>query len=129
MPEHDKLAETDELAPPPEEAVPVQPAEPVQTRVAAGRLLSLDFFRGQYSARAIQGGRPYPGKGDWRLAGLYYGTAVRLCAGTALAIIGLLGTLVLLARRAIWPLALLALPPLPIQETRVATAQTTRRGT
>ncbi len=73
---------------------------------------ALDFFRGPYSARAIQGGRPYPGKGDWRLAALYYGSAVRLCAGTALAIAGLLGTVVLLARRAVWPLALLALPPL-----------------
>ena len=35
-------------------------------------------IRGPYSARAIQGSTFYPGKGDWRLAWLYYRTAARL---------------------------------------------------
>jgi len=71
---------------------------------------ALAFYRGPYSARAIQGGKPYPGEQNWRMAWLYYSTAARLCAGPWLAILAALGTLAALAKRAFWPLLLLALP-------------------
>ncbi len=70
----------------------------------------LDFYRGPYSARAIQGDRYYPGKGNWAMAWLYYRTAVRLCAGWFLALLALGGAVAALAKRVFWPLALLALP-------------------
>jgi len=41
---------------------------------------------------------------------LYYRTAVRLCAGWFLALLALGGAVAALAKRVIWPLALLALP-------------------
>jgi 4-amino-4-deoxy-L-arabinose transferase-like glycosyltransferase len=70
----------------------------------------LFFYRGPYSAAAIQGNAFYPGKQDWRMAFLYFRTAVQLCAGPALAVMALAGAVVALARRAFWPLLLLALP-------------------
>jgi 4-amino-4-deoxy-L-arabinose transferase-like glycosyltransferase len=70
----------------------------------------LEFYRGSYSARAIQGGASYPGKGDWRTAWLYYRTAAQLCAGPWLALLAVAGVLAALARRVFWPLLLLALP-------------------
>jgi len=72
----------------------------------------LDFYRGPYSPLAIQGNADYPGRGDWRAAWLYYLTAARLVAGPGLAIIGCIGAIFALLRRAFWPLILLALPPL-----------------
>lgn len=71
---------------------------------------ALDFIRGPYSARAIQGSTYYPGKGDWGLAWLYYRTSAALCAGPGLALVGTAGVLAALARRAFWPIVLLALP-------------------
>ncbi len=71
---------------------------------------ALDFYRGPYSAHTIQAGKPYPGKGDWYLAGLYYGVALRLCVGLGLACVAIAGAVAALARRVFWPLALLALP-------------------
>ena len=44
---------------------------------------ALDFYRGPYSPRAIQGNAAYPGRDDWREAFLYYRTAAQLCAGPA----------------------------------------------
>jgi len=73
---------------------------------------SLDFIRGPYSARAIQGSFTYPGLHDWRLAWLHFRTAVQVCAGPGLVALGLAGVAVCLFRRAVWPLVLLALPPL-----------------
>jgi hypothetical protein len=70
----------------------------------------LEFYRGQYSAMAIQGSAPYPGRGNWRLAELYFRTAVELCAGPGLWWVGLAGVIASLAKRAIWPVVLLALP-------------------
>jgi len=70
----------------------------------------LEFYRGPYSARAIQGIAPYPGKGDWWTAWLYFRTAAQLCAGPGLALMAIAGAAASLARRAFWPLALLALP-------------------
>jgi hypothetical protein len=72
---------------------------------------ALDFYRGPYSAAAIQGGKPYPGYGDWAAAVNYYQTAVRLVAGPGLPPMALAGVVVALVRRAFWPVALLALPP------------------
>jgi hypothetical protein len=70
----------------------------------------LSFYRGPYSARAIQGNAPYPGKGDWAEAFLYFRTAAQICAGPCLPLIALAGALAALFRRAFWPLLLLALP-------------------
>jgi hypothetical protein len=72
----------------------------------------LDFYRGPYSARAIQGKATYPGMHDWRTAAAYYTAAARLCAGSVLAAAGILGFAYSALRRAFWPLALLAVPPL-----------------
>ena len=73
---------------------------------------ALAFYRGPYSARAIQRGQFYPGLHDARQAWLYYSTAVRLCAGPGLALMAVAGTVVALVRRAFWPVILLSLPPL-----------------
>jgi hypothetical protein len=70
----------------------------------------LDFYRGPWSARAIQRGADYPGKGDWPLAFLYYRTAAQLCAGACLPLIALVGVVAAVYRRAFWALLLLALP-------------------
>jgi hypothetical protein len=71
----------------------------------------LAFYEGPWSARTIQGGKSYPGRGDWHTAVLYYRTAARLAAGAPLFWMGLAGAFAALARRALWPLLLLALPP------------------
>jgi hypothetical protein len=71
---------------------------------------ALDFYRGPYSARAIQSNKPYPGRGDWGAAWFYYRNAVQLCAGPTLVFMALAGAVAALAKRAFWPLALLALP-------------------
>ena len=69
------------------------------------------FYNGPYSALAIQGDRPYAGKGNWRLAWLYVGTAAELGAGPGLALTGCVGIAAALWKRAWWPVALLALTP------------------
>jgi hypothetical protein len=71
----------------------------------------LYFFRGPYSALVIQGKSAYPGRGDWRAAAHYFFAAGRLVAGWPALSIGAAGLLLAAARRAIWPLVLLALPP------------------
>jgi hypothetical protein len=71
----------------------------------------LAFYRGPYSPRAIQRGLPYPGLHDLRMAWLYYRTAVQLCASPGLSLMAIAGVVVALARRAFWPLLILALPP------------------
>jgi hypothetical protein len=73
---------------------------------------ALDFYNGPNSAMAIQGGAPYPGHGDWRLAIQYFGTAAKLVCGWPLVWLGGIGAAVALWRRAIWPAVLLALWPL-----------------
>ncbi len=72
----------------------------------------LDFYRGPYSAKAIQGSANYPGLNDWGAAMLYYRTAVGLIAGWTTVVIGLAGAAFLLWKRAWWPVTLLALPAL-----------------
>ncbi|HLK63517.1 MAG TPA: glycosyltransferase family 39 protein [Bryobacteraceae bacterium] len=74
-----------------------------------------DWYNSPYSARAIQGDAPCPGRGDWHAAWYYYRNAVQLCAGGVLPLLALAGLVVVafrsLARRAlIFPLILLAVP-------------------
>jgi hypothetical protein len=71
----------------------------------------LYFYRGPWSALAIQGNLPYPGKGDWRMATHYFFAAGRLVAGLPALGIGALGTVVALTRRVIWPVLFLLIPP------------------
>jgi 4-amino-4-deoxy-L-arabinose transferase-like glycosyltransferase len=76
----------------------------------------LEFYRGPYSARAIQGAASYPGFHNWRQAWLQYSSAVRECAGApllALAAVGLALQLTAPRRlpRRVGPLLLLAVVP------------------
>jgi hypothetical protein len=71
---------------------------------------ALDFYRGPYSAKAIQGSSDYPGKGYWPRAFQFFGFAAYFCAGPALAVMGTIGLVAALARKAFWPLVLLLLP-------------------
>lgn len=71
---------------------------------------AFEFFRGKSSAKAIQGDAVYAGKDNWRVAFYYYRHAVQLCAGPVLVAMALAGAISALARRAFWPLVLLALP-------------------
>jgi hypothetical protein len=73
---------------------------------------ALDFYRGPYTAFAIQGSAPYPGRGDWHMAWYYYRHAAQLCAGPVLALAAVAGAVVGLRQRLFWPLALTALPGL-----------------
>ena len=52
---------------------------------------ALDFYRGPYTAFAIQGSAPYPGRGNWHMAWYYYHNAVQLCAGPVLALLAIAG--------------------------------------
>ena len=72
---------------------------------------ALDFYNGPYSPMAIQGGKPYPGKGDFPTAARYYYEAVDHCAGTVLLWVGAAGLLAALWKRAWAVVALLALIP------------------
>ena len=71
----------------------------------------LAFYRGPYSARAIQGSADYPGKHYWPRAFQFFGFAAWFCAGPCLAVLGTIGVVAALAKRAFWPLVLLLLPP------------------
>lgn len=59
---------------------------------------ALDFINGPYSAKAIQGGKPYPGWQDWAAALTYYARAGRDCAGWPLLVLGILGSACAIAR-------------------------------
>jgi hypothetical protein len=69
-----------------------------------------EFYSGSASAKAIQGGRPYPGIGDWKTALIYFGWVVRACAGAPLFFVAGAGVVAAVWKRAFWPLVLLALP-------------------
>ncbi len=79
---------------------------------------AFEFYRGPWSAKAIYarsmaaGMQPYPGDGDWLKAGRYFLSAVRLCAGWPLAMLGAAGVLACLWKRRLWPAVLFSLPPL-----------------
>jgi hypothetical protein len=70
----------------------------------------LYFYRGPYSPAGIQGGKAYPGHGDWKAAALFYEAAAVRCAGPVLRWIGAAGLLAAVARKAFWPLIFLAVP-------------------
>ena len=72
---------------------------------------ALDFYRGPYSAKAIQGSASYPGNHYWPRAFQFYGFDAWYCAGPCLAVLGTLGVVAIAAKRAFWPLILLLLPP------------------
>ncbi len=71
----------------------------------------LDFFNGDSSAKAIQGGASYVGFHNWYFARLYYRTCVRLVLGQTLFFLMAIGLVAALVRRKWWPVLLLALPP------------------
>jgi len=70
----------------------------------------LYFYRGPYSAMALQGTRSYPGRGDWRIAAQYFFMAGQAVAGWPALVFLAAGTVLALARRIVWPVLLLALP-------------------
>jgi hypothetical protein len=73
----------------------------------------LDFFNGPYSAKAIQGGKPYPGYHDWAAAAHYYTKAGQLCAGNALLWVGIAGIFcAAVIKKARAPIGFLFLTPL-----------------
>lgn len=71
----------------------------------------LAFYRGPWSAKAIQAGRDYPGNHDLARALRYYSAAAELCAGSILTWIGVAGLAAAAWKRAWWALALLGLIP------------------
>jgi hypothetical protein len=72
---------------------------------------ALYFYRGPWSAAAIQGNAPYPGKGDWRIAANYFYEAARLVIGLPGLTLGAAGVVAALVRRAWWPVLLATIPP------------------
>lgn len=78
---------------------------------------ALEFYNGPWSAIAIyhrylgQGMKPYPGDHDWKAALRYYFAAARLFAGWSTLAAGAAGILAAFARRVLWPIFFLALPP------------------
>ncbi len=76
---------------------------------------ALYFYRGPWSAQAIQGNAGYPGRGDWHVAVRYFLEAGRLLAGWPALVIGAAGAIAAVAtvvRRAFWPVSLVILLPL-----------------
>jgi Dolichyl-phosphate-mannose-protein mannosyltransferase len=77
----------------------------------------LEFYNGPWSAIAIyhrylaQGMKPYPGDHDWPAALRYYFAATRLFAGWPAIVLGAIGIVCAVWRRAYWPLFMLALAP------------------
>jgi hypothetical protein len=77
---------------------------------------ALEFYNGPWSAMAIyqrsldSGMKPYPGDHQWRVAFDYYLGASRLLAGWPVFVLGILGGVAMIARRVLWPFALLVLP-------------------
>ena len=76
----------------------------------------LYFYRGPWSAAAIQGKAWYPGQNDWRMSVHYFIEAGKLLAGLPALCIAAAGAIVALAERkrigrTAWPVILLALAP------------------
>jgi hypothetical protein len=77
---------------------------------------ALYFYRGPWSAAAIQGKASYPGRGDWQTAVHYYFEAGKLAVGLPGMVLGAAGVAVALffqtkRSRVAWAVLLLALPP------------------
>ncbi len=71
----------------------------------------MDFYNGPYSPRAIQGGKPYPGYQKLAEAVHYYFTAGRLCAGSILLVLGIIGAACAFPTKARVPVLFLLLTP------------------
>lgn len=71
----------------------------------------LYFYRGPWSALAIQGSAPYPGKNDWGIASKYFLEAGKWIAGWPALALGTAGLIAAAARRVIWPILMFALLP------------------
>ncbi|HVW85447.1 MAG TPA: hypothetical protein VHB50_12240, partial [Bryobacteraceae bacterium] len=71
----------------------------------------LYFYRGPWSALAIQGNLPYPGKGNWEVAAEYFLEAGKFVAGSPALLIGACGLVAALVRRVLWPVLFVALTP------------------
>jgi len=77
---------------------------------------ALAFYRGPYSAMAIYrraldaGMDKYPGDHDWGKAWGQFRAAAQLCAGGALAVLGVAGIAAALWKRAFWAVGFLVLP-------------------
>lgn len=72
----------------------------------------LEFYWGPYSAKAIQQGLPYPGKGDWYLAAKYYLVAGKLCTGAPILVLGGLGLIAAIWKKRFAAIGFLLLIPL-----------------
>jgi hypothetical protein len=70
----------------------------------------LYFYRGPWSAAAIQGNAPYPGLGNWRMALQYFLEAGKLAIGVPGLLLGAAGIVAALARRWFWAALLVTLP-------------------
>jgi len=73
---------------------------------------AFDFYNGPESAQAIQGGLPYPGRGNWLLSIAYYSAAGELCAGPALLLAGAVGVVYSIKMKKMAALMFLALTPM-----------------
>jgi hypothetical protein len=71
----------------------------------------LYFYRGPYSAIALQGKVSYPGQGAWRVTAQYYLASAQAVVGVPALVLGSFGILAALIRRIVWPLVFLILPP------------------
>jgi hypothetical protein len=72
----------------------------------------LYFYRGPWSAMVIQAKAAYPGQNNWRVAAQYFFAAGQAVAGWPALVLGLAGIVIALARRIVWPLWFLMLPPI-----------------
>ncbi|MGD0300161.1 MAG: glycosyltransferase family 39 protein [Bryobacteraceae bacterium] len=78
----------------------------------------LEFYNGPYSAKGIyqralaQHMPPSPGDHDWKKAWLFFRTTVRICTGWGALLVAAVGLAGAIWKRAFWPLALVAIPPL-----------------
>jgi len=71
---------------------------------------ALYFYRGPYSAIAIQGKGTYPGQGNWPVAAQYFLAAGLLVTKWPALLLGAAGALLALSKRIVWPFVLLTLP-------------------
>jgi len=72
----------------------------------------LYFYRGPWSAKALQGDVPYPGKGNWPVAIHYFFAAGWDVVGFAGLVICAVGVVLAIARKAWWPALFFSLSPL-----------------
>lgn len=77
----------------------------------------LEFFNGPYSAKGIyqralaQHIPVSPGDHDWKKSWLFFRTTARICTGWGAVLVGAVGLVGVIWKRAFWPLFLAAMPP------------------